>query len=216
MVHERKRRILVFDFDGTVALGDGPISAYAEAIASEQRQVSVAQLLTVVDGALDGYDTVARNARAAGIPQERLDAAYLRSREELGGTTAPITAPEGLAELLDQAAGYARRVLMTNAPDIHLADALAGLGLANHFDEIVTSARKPAGLRTWLRNQPADAEILAIGDIWENDLAPADELGHATVLVGTCIPHGVHPTLTAARLPDLFPRIAAWTTGGSL
>lgn len=210
---------IIFDFDGTIALGDGPVLAYAQQVAAELGAPE-----TFVDGirrsidaggddALDGYDAVRRAAIAAGADAGHLSRAYLASRAQLGTEAAPITAPEGLAQFLTEA--DANRVLVTNAPDVRLTEALAALGFDGLFDRIVTSARKPAGIEKVLDDLPDDVRVLSVGDIWHNDLAPAHRRGHATALVGEFSDPDADPTYRAATLTVLLPQLREWLTAST-
>ncbi|WP_194765320.1 HAD family hydrolase [Microbacterium sp. UFMG61] len=208
--------ILLFDFDGTIALGDGPVLAYAAQVAAalDDRDGFVDGIratLAAADGeALDGYDAVRRAAVTRGADARLLSAAYLASREELATDAAPITAPDGLAEFLADAASEAELVLVTNAPAIRIDQALDALGLAGLFDRIVTSARKPVGLDAFLADLPADARVLSVGDIWHNDLAPAHARGHATALIGGFPDAEATPTYRADDFSTLIPQLEAW------
>lgn len=210
------RTTIIFDFDGTIALGDGPVIAYAQQVAAglsdpEGFLGGIRTALAAGDeGALDGYDAVRRAAEAQSADAEHLSRAYLASRAQLGTSDALITAPEGLAEFLADVAGEAERVLVTNAPDIRLEEALAALGLGGLFDRVVTSAGKPAGLDAVLDALPADARVLSIGDIWFNDLAPVHRRGQATALVGDFADPNAAPTFRAATLTALLPQLREW------
>ena len=208
--------ILLFDFDGTIALGDGPVLAYATQVAAALDDDhgfvdGIRETLSAADGeALDGYDAVRRAAAARGADARMLSAAYLASRAELATAAAPITAPDGLAAFLAAAAADAELVLVTNAPAIRIDQALHALGLAGLFDRIVTSAGKPAGLDAFLADLPADARVLSIGDIWHNDLAPAHARGHETALIGGFADPHATPTYRAADFATLIPQLTAW------
>lgn len=224
MIHSGS--IVLFDFDGTVATGTGPVLAYAREVASilpapdgtllvETVETGLEEWSSV-DGVvpLDGYDLVRILATRAGVGPDVLGAAYLRSRELLAGPHAPVVAPDGLAELLRELREEATVVLATNAPDIRLRVALEGLGLADGFDEVVASAAKPGMLPTLLDRIEAEhigaTRVLSIGDVWANDLAPVHARGHSTALVGE-VPPGAEPTFHARDLPSLYPSIASWT-----
>lgn len=208
--------ILLFDFDGTIALGDGPVLAYASQVAAALDDGAgfvdaIRGVLAASDGeALDGYDAVRRAARKRGADARLLSAAYLASRAELATHAAPVTAPDGLADFLREAAPLAERVLVTNAPAIRIDEALHALGLAGLFDRIVTSAGKPAGLEALLAALPEDSRVLSVGDIWHNDLAPAHARGHATALIGGFPDAGATPTYSAADFASLIPQLGAW------
>jgi len=209
------RPVLIFDFDGTVALGDGPVLAYAASVAAAGRlpESFVTEVRRglgdpTAEGAVDGYDLVRILALRAGADETHLAFGYRASRGMLATAAAPIGTPAGLARLLDDV--DAERVLLTNAPDVRLAEALEALGLAGRFDRIVTDAAKPAGLEALLDELDPARPVLSIGDIWRNDLAPAHARGHATALVGTSVTPDAQPTYRAARLDDLLDDIARW------
>lgn len=209
--------ILLFDFDGTIALGDGPVLAYAQQVAAGLGDDGtflddVRAILAAADGdALDGYDAVRRVAETRGADARLLSAAYLASRAQLGTADAPITAPDGLAGFL--AGVDAERILVTNAPAIRIVDALETLGLRGLFDRIVTDAGKPQGLEAVLDDLPVDARVLSIGDIWHNDLAPAHARGQATALIGGFSDPDATPTFRAAEFSTLVPQLEARLRG---
>ncbi|MFJ2542685.1 HAD family hydrolase [Microbacterium sp. NPDC087589] len=208
--------ILLFDFDGTIALGDGPVLAYAAQVATALGDDAgfvdaIRSALAASDGeALDGYDAVRRAGAQRGADSRLLSAAYRASRQQLATAAAPITAPDGLADFLTEAAADAERMLVTNAPATRIEEALDALGLSGLFDRVVTGAGKPAGLEALLAGLPADARVLSIGDIWHNDLAPAHARGHATALIGGFADTDATPTYRAADFATLTPQLTAW------
>lgn len=228
--------MIVFDFDGTVALGYGPVRAYARAVARGLPADAAEQMLTALDVAielelatvgstgtgivvddltteaapLDGYDLVGQLARFAGASPGQLEAGYLASREHLGTDSAPVTAPHGLADFLCSVAS-AHRVLVTNAPAIRVQATLDGLGFQGGFDRVITSAQKPDGFAKILDElSPEGNALLSIGDIWHNDLAPAQERGHSTALVGRSRPASATPDFRAELLHELYPVLTSW------
>lgn len=215
--------LIIFDFDGTVALGDGPVLAYARAAAAsaaepERFLARVDAGLRPVDAAaaqpLDAYDVIRVAAVEAGVAPDALSSAYLSSRALLGSAEAPVAAPVGLAAVAAELA--AECVLVTNAPAIRIAETLTALGLGDAFTRIVTDAGKPAGLDRLL-DEPdvAGRRVLAVGDIWRNDLEPAHRRGHDTALVGPWSDPAATPTFRAATLSDLLPRIEAWAAASA-
>lgn len=208
--------MLIFDFDGTVALGDGPILAYARGVAAELGDPDGfgaridAVLAAQSAESLDGYDAVRRIAEEHGAEPAQLSRAFLASRAALGTADAPVEAPEGLAAFLVEIAPAAERVLVTNSPAIRIVEALASMGLDGLFDRIVTDAGKPAGLAAVLDAIPAAVPVLSIGDIWRNDLAPARERGRDTALVGAYADPAAAPTLRAADTAALLPALRTW------
>lgn len=225
------RGVMLFDFDGTVCLGDGPALAYARAAfagaadadrARAERQLRrflAGERIPPLDGCRDGYQAVATLAQHAEIASSILGAAFLRSREELASGTVEITAPEGLIELLTVLQGVVP-VLATNSPGDTLGPILARLGLSDAFAEVIASANKPT--RTGIivdallaRHELSDRpdRLLSIGDIWPNDLEAPAARGCATVAID---PHGWDegaPTLRVRELPEAYPFIRQWASG---
>ncbi len=217
---------MVWDFDGTVAVGHAPVRVYAREV--EQRADDAAGLsLRVADfladphccpelaSAQDGYQAVALLARDRGISQRVLDAAYVASRALLGREPGDLTAPPGLVGLLNEL--DVTRVLVTNSPDTGLAAMLDHLGLTGSFDRIVTSANKPPSFGQLLADLLDEhglggrpGHLLSVGDIWANDLEPALALGCTTAYVDP-MGRGAGPAhLRAATLPQLYPGIVGW------
>lgn len=218
-------RTLLFDFDGTLSLGPGPVLAYARAAAGAlsgtERDTFVDTVQAAIEshpsgrvpgsGAIDGYDLVRLLSAERGIDPGTLGAAYLASREHLASDLAPIIAPDGLVDFLSRARERAWLVVATNAPEIRFEAALHALGLGDMFDAVYTSVSKPAGLGAVLDEWMPRGELLSIGDVWANDLAPAHARGARTALIG---PVGDDATATpdyrAEHLHQLYPVIAGW------
>lgn len=232
--------VLIFDFDGTVSLGDGPVAAYAAVVAeglsghvacdarsggvrgqedpslvavrSQDRfTAEIAEGLEGhLEGYIDGYDLVRSVALRYGVSEAELSSAYLASRELLATPECAIAAPAGLAEFLRDA--RAERILLTNAPAIRIDEALHALGLEGCFDRIITDGGKPAGLTTLLDSIAPERRVLSIGDVWANDLGPAHERGHATAYVGAQAMGGQHPLASyrGSTVAELLPQLTAW------
>ena len=225
-----RERVLVFDFDGTVSLGHGPVRSYARAVAATLPPDRASAFLGDFDGRLldtgasddiapiDGYDLVRLLAATHDVPADALSSAYLASRLDLATAAAPVVAPTGLAGFLAQARTTAYLVLATNAPDIRIEEALEALGLAGAFDAVHTSVGKPAGfgplLDDLLHRLPGSVDpshgLLSIGDVWANDLEPAHRRGASTALVGGHLPVAAAPTHRATHLHELYPAMHAW------
>jgi len=216
-----RRATIVFDFDGTVALGDGPVRAYArEAAGLADAEVATA-FLDALDAewaapradALDHYDLVRLLATERGIAADALSHGYLASRQRLATEDAPVHAPEGLAGFLATAAERgARLVLATNAPGTRIPEALVALGLGDSFDEIHTGVGKPLGLDVLLDGWLVHGPVLGLGDVWSNDLAPIAARDGATILIapdGAAPARGV-PDHLVTRLEDAYPLVLEW------
>ncbi|MEF2975890.1 hypothetical protein [Subtercola sp. YIM 133946] len=183
---------------------------------------AVRDALEIVANSVDGYEAAERLARSRGIGDAQLSAAYAGSREELASGAIETTAPEGLVELLAGLPEATRVVLVTNAPETGVTQQLEHLGLTQCFDEVITSAGKPAKMgvivqglldRDGLAGHPA--ALLSVGDIWRNDLAPAAALGCETALIERLAAPDARPTYRAATIEQLYPAIAAWAAESS-
>lgn len=233
---------LVFDFDGTISLGHGPVLAYANGIAEALPTDSATTLLDELatglaahpsgrvpgTDAIDGYGYVRELAITHGATEDTLSTAYLASRERLATLDAAISAPDGLAAFLAEARASANLILATNAPATRIPEALELLGLTDAFDEIHTSVGKPAGLDAILDRWLPVGRVLAIGDVWTNDLEPAHRRGASTALVTGTVPdvdgavaagasddddaseRTITPDFAAATLDELYPVILGW------
>lgn len=206
-------RVVVLDFDGTVAVGDEPVLAYFRGVAGGGADDALARWVEHGEGFRDGYALVADWAAAHGVAEEVRAAAYAASRAALHAGEASVTAPPGLADLLRRRPQDVRCVLVTNAPVDGIEPVLERLGLAGLLDEMIGDARKPAGmpevLGRVLGGLPAE-RLLAVGDVWRNDLEPAAAVGAATAFIDRFGLGEGTPTFRARTLEDLLPAIEGW------
>ena len=209
---------IVFDFDGTVVVGNGPVLAYARQMARYADDAFLTEAIATIEafesGATDrfrdGYDVVGTLAAEAGIGSDDRQRAYLASREQLGSAE-PATAAPGLKEILEYLPESTRVVLATNAPLAGVENALEGWGVREHFDELLYDTGKPNGLTPIIERELAHGRVLSVGDIVENDLAPAAELGADTALVGaTAATSKFSATMRALTLAEIADQIVAW------
>jgi len=220
--------ILLFDFDGTVCLGDAPARHYARRVAAVLDAEDERDFLAAHDAfckgrpttastfdALDPYNAVRRLAGEYGVDEETRLAAYLDARAGMADGKFELTAPQGLRELLWNLPRGARTVLVTNSPLAGLESILVRIGLEGLFDEIVGDAAKPHGLGSILDGLLEGREassLLSIGDIPRNDLAPAAERGCATAYVDRFGRPWPRADASAASLGELYGFIHRWAT----
>ncbi|RLK52451.1 HAD family hydrolase [Microbacterium telephonicum] len=210
---------IILDFDGTVALGLGPIEAFARAVGAAAADAGFApRAMTAIaefeDGrgaGRDGYDVVSTLAAAQGVSPEALEAAYQSSRALLGSADAPVSPPDRLAAFLTRVGAHADVVLATNAPGAGIRSLLDAWGVADAFTAMHFTVGKPAGLTAIVRDALQRGPVLSVGDIEEFDLRPAAALGADTALVGaTAARSTAEVTLRGRTLADLYDRIEAW------
>lgn len=227
----QQQRVMVWDFDGTVAIGSGPVLAYANAVADELAAPAARELRDTVQsalaqhpsgrlpgsGAIDGYDLVRVLSERWGTDATLLSRAYRQSRELLATPAAPIHPVPGLVEFLAAAREHAVLVLATNAPDIRLDAALQQLGLDGAFDVVRHSVGKPRGMAPLLDELAGPgvgpgsrlSRVISIGDVWANDLQPVHARGGTTALIGPADPLAT-PGMRAETLGELFPAFTEW------
>lgn len=209
---------IIFDFDGTLAVGQGPVLAYARLAATtagESYLDRVEEALAAFEAGdatyRDGYAVVGSLASEAGVDAEAMSAAYSGSREQLGTELAPVETMPDLDGFLAGLGEHARLLLATNAPEVGVDRVLDAWGVRERFDSLHFEVGKPAGLEALVRARIAHGPVLAIGDIAEFDLEPARALGADTALVGaTADSSPASVTMRGASLADLRGDIETW------
>lgn len=207
------RRVVVLDFDGTVAVGDEPVLAYFRGVAGPAAEELFAPWAASGTGFRDGYALVADWARRNGVEESARSAAYAASRDALHSGRAAVTAPPGLAALLRSRPADVRCVLVTNAPVDGIEPVLDRLGLSGQVDELIGDAGKPRGMPailTSLLGDLAPDRLLSVGDVWRNDLEPAAAIGAATAFIDRFGLGEGSPTFRGRSLEELLPDIERW------
>jgi FMN phosphatase YigB (HAD superfamily) len=223
---------LLFDFDGTLYVGDLPILSHARHCAD---QLSVADAITLIDNlrlflegksvgdrfvdlttARDGLEAVEILGAAAGLSIEQIGDAYRSSRRDLAASAFAMDAPAGLLELLTELPG-AYVLVVTNADPTGVQDVIDSIELAPYVDQLITAAGKPdsmpAVIGAALQRIAAPGRperLMVVGDRWDTDLTDAHRLGAATALVDRFGRGEGTPTLRAADLAGLVPGIRDW------
>jgi FMN phosphatase YigB (HAD superfamily) len=218
-----KATTLLLDFDGTLCLGDDPVRAYADAVASYLDAAAADAFSSAVDAYLagnsgdtfvDGY--VAVHAHVAGrIAATDMAAAYLASRQKLADGTLDVHPPAGLAEFLSEAGEHSRIAVATNAPELGIDETLRAFGVAQYVDTVVTDSAKPDGMDVILDGLLEDRlpqSLLSVGDIWANDLAVPHRRGCRTAFIDRWGYDDGRATFVAARFEDLYRDILRWST----
>ncbi|MCI1219770.1 MAG: haloacid dehalogenase-like hydrolase [Bifidobacterium sp.] len=218
---------VVFDFDGTLCLGDGPVWSYAEHAYSYLESAVRHKAETALDEYLagttpmqtreahhwqDGYDVVASFCRDRVDPR-RLQEAYLASRADLASGSATVSMPAGMKDFLRELGALGcRRILLSNSPIIGLRETLARFAVTNDFDAVVPDGGKPSQWPRHLSDFTAQAEsrhLLSIGDYWTNDIEPVLTAGYEVAYIHDSEPSGTHaqPTYQARELPQMYNAI---------
>lgn len=233
-----RRPILVVDFDGTVYRDDGPVRFYAEhaagSLPGEWRDRFLDLFEAYLEHGVAAADGVADEAAAAvlrtsvdawgaaqglaalsGIGVAATEEAFLASRQYMLTSACRVAAVPALAEALAKLRGEVRIVLATNSPAGGLAPLLDRLAVTDLFDEVVSGADKPAGLRRWiaaeLAGRPA-AGLFSLGDHYFNEIEPAMAVGARAGYIDRFGRADGPATVTAAVVEDILPGILSWVS----
>ncbi|WP_194896628.1 HAD family hydrolase [Catenulispora pinisilvae] len=231
-----RRPILVVDFDGTVYRDDAPVRFYAEHAAGGlpaewrgrfldlfgaylDRGVAAADgvadeaVAAVLRSSVDAWGAAAGLAALSGVGPAATEEAFLASRQYMLTAACRVTAVPALVEALAKLRGRVRIVLATNSPAGGLAPLLDRLGVTALFEEVVSGANKPEGLRRWIAAELADrpaAELFSLGDHYFNEIEPAMAVGACAGYIDRFGRADGPATVCAAVVEDILPGIFSW------
>lgn len=213
--------LLIFDFDGTVCTGDEAVLEYARRVGGDECVRATEAFLETgreagafAAEASDGWQAVMAWGNENGASADDMNAAFQATRQALRDGEVPAHPPVDLVPLLDRMRSLgAVAILATNSPAVGMAEMLDTIGVAGHFDEVVVDAGKPGGMKALVerlsKERPASS-ILSIGDLWVNDLAPAQAAGAATAYIDRWNLRQGEATFRAETLPEMYAAIENW------
>ncbi|HEY1573831.1 MAG TPA: HAD family hydrolase [Pseudonocardiaceae bacterium] len=218
---------LLVDLDGTLYRGDGAVLAYADHVAAtlppadaDRFRAALTDHLTgaaAIVTATDGWEAVQALARRLDVGQPVLDRAFLVSRQALTDPVCPIETPPDLVPALRRLRPTTRLVLATNSPADWLTALLARLAAADVFDQVITGARKPAGMPDILAGLAASVgatdrpwRVFSVGDHWRNDIEPARAFGATTGYIDRFGRNDGPADVVAPDLEGVLPTILRW------
>ncbi|MCY0880708.1 MAG: HAD family hydrolase [Firmicutes bacterium] len=218
------RKLMVFDFDGTLYRGDEPYRFYAQTIAQsmttsdrEQYLAEVAAHLasqtTIASG--DNWEAVVQLARPFLDDPDLWQQAFLKTREYMLGPLCRMEVPKAVREFLQEMHGRVTLAVASNSPAAAADPLLDKLQLTGYFDVIRSDAHKPEGLVPFVQEilgRPCgDADrIASIGDNYRNDIIPGQEHGWMTAHIS---PHGYFPgpsSVQGRTIEEVLPAVKAW------
>ena len=129
-------------------------------------------------------------ARHYGATKEQTSQAFLETREFMMSNQFILNPVEGLKETLEEISSRAHipLILLTNSPESDSEAILKKLELSNLFHHKIFEAHKPTLTQKHFKQirdtfNISYAEILSIGDNYQNDIAPAKLLGCGTLYI---------------------------------
>jgi FMN phosphatase YigB (HAD superfamily) len=220
------RKVVVFDFDGTVILGDKPYYRCAEIISKQLPASEANVFLSRVEGALahsipfpgeDGWNMLSDLSREF-TSNDIYTASFHQTRKEMLEKGDMTYMPDAVKALLGRIRPYVVLALASNSPPIYVEPVVRKYSLDSYFTYVRPGAGKPAGFVRMVRQiieqerLPKDCRVLSVGDHYINDIFPAVESGWDGAFVN---PFGLDPrrsTVSAENIADLSPWIVSWAT----
>ncbi len=223
---------ILLDLDGTAYAGDLAVQAYARRVAELVDQPTATLIIggmrsflegrPAPDGlpeafhtAEDGYELVQAMSDAAGVPARLRAGAYAASRDDLRRSAFALDEQPGLADWLGGLDPADQVWLVTDAPDVGIAEVLAAVGLTDRVDRIFSGAGTPVGLAAVTAAAvdlaQAPQRVLGIGDRWAADLATIHHAGGRTALIDRFRRGFGTPTWRATELAALLPELVRWS-----
>jgi FMN phosphatase YigB (HAD superfamily) len=235
-----KPLLLIVDLDGTVYRGDAPVRRYAELISGVLPAAEAPGYLAAVNRylafgpaaastsedtveaaalreAVDGWGAAAGlAARCHAVPEYVTEAAFARARRWMVTPACPVEVVQPLLEAVAELRAEADACLVTNTGAEEIDHFLDRIGIEGCFDDVVTGADKPDGLRRLLharlgpdlRQRPWRA--FSVGDHYRNDIEPAAEIGAGCGYIDRYGRADGPATVTAAMAEDVLPTLRAW------
>ncbi len=221
------RKVVVFDFDGTVILGDQPYYRCAEIISKQLPASDADAFISKVKAALtrsipfpgeDGWNMLSNLSREFSS-KDTFTAAFHETRKEMLEYGNMTYVPESVKVLLRRIKQYAVLALASNSPPSYVEPVLRKYSLDSYFSYVRPGAGKPAGFEYIVRQiidhekLPVDFMLLSVGDHYINDILPAVESGWDGAFVN---PYGVDPrksTVSAGDIDALSEWITDWVQG---
>ncbi len=218
------RKIVVFDFDGTVILGDQPYLRCAEIISKQLSPSDADAFLSKVNAALthtipfpgeDGWNLLSNLSREY-ISGDAFTTAFHETRREMLVRDDMTYMPDSVKLLLRRIKPFAVLALASNSPPPYVEPVVRKYSLDSYFSYVNPSAQKPARFHHMVMqiiNQeklPEDCRVLSVGDHYINDILPAVESGWDGAFVN---PFGLDPrksTVSAENIEALSDWITDW------
>ncbi|MCL4346225.1 MAG: HAD family hydrolase [Candidatus Thermoplasmatota archaeon] len=207
---------ILWDFDGTLYRGNRPFTIYSSMIldlmgmedSGEVREIE--RRLTDYDHFYgnDGYEIVARMFPSA--PPSVMQAAYEGMREVLLQHPEYVEVPVEIRRILERGMGKCTMILASNSPEPYVTPFLEELNLDVYFDNIISRAQKPQGVKKIIGELPESADLISIGDHYVNDIIPAAELGKDTAFISRYQGDRKIATFTGNEIEDISPEINGW------
>lgn len=218
------KKIVVFDFDGTVILGDQPYLRCAKIISNKLPDTEATAFLYTVTLALnhsipfpgeDGWNMLSNLSREYSN-KDLFTEAFHQTRREMLVTTDMTFMPDSVKDLLGKIKPVSILALASNSPPQYVEPIVRRYSLDSDFSYIQPKAGKPMGF-TQLVKRIVEQEklhdeyrVLSVGDHYPNDILPAVESGWDGAFVNPFRLDTRRSTISDESIEALSPWILEW------
>ena len=217
------KKIVVFDFDGTITTGISHYIYCANIIADNLEPPDANAFLDEVDNSFsgkkpfigeDGWDLLNRISRKYS-DRNLFEPSFHQTRRHMLLNIHKGDLSENVISLLKDVHSLCTTALASNSPEEYVKGYLDKLDLEKHFDYIRFSAKKPEGLIDLVfsisgRMDPADLKVLSVGDHYVNDIQPALMMKWDTAFINPFQLDSRGSTVSGQSITELSEWIVSW------
>jgi len=217
------KKIVVFDFDGTITTGISHYIYCANIIADNLEPPYADAFLDEVNNSFsgkkpfigeDGWDLLNRISRKYS-DRNLFEHSFHQTRRHMLLNIHKGDISENVISLLKDVHSLCTTALASNSPEEYVKGYLDKLDLEKHFDYVRFSAKKPEGLIDLVFSisggmDPADLKVLSVGDHYVNDIQPALRMKWDTAFINPFHLDSRGSTVSGQSISDLSEWIVSW------
>ena len=217
------KKIVVFDFDGTITTGISHYIYCTNIIADNLEPPDANAFLDEVDNSFsgkkpfigeDGWDLLNRISRKYS-DRNLFEHSFHQTRRHMLLNIHKGDLSENVISLLKDVHSLCTTALASNSPEEYVKGYLDKLDLEKHFDYVRFSAKKPEGLidlvfSISMGTDPGDLKVLSVGDHYVNDIQPALRMKWDTAFINPFHLDSRGSTVSGQSISDLSEWIVSW------
>ena len=217
------KKIVVFDFDGTITTGISHYIYCANIIADNLEPPYANAFLDEVNNSFsgkkpfigeDGWDLLNRISRKYS-DRNLFEPSFHQTRRHMLLNIHKGDLSENVISLLKDVHSLCTTALASNSPEEYVKGYLDKLDLEKHFDYVRFSAKKPEGLidlvfSISMGTDPGDLKVLSVGDHYVNDIQPALRMKWDTAFINPFHLDSRGSTVSGQSISDLSEWIVSW------
>ena len=217
------KKIVVFDFDGTITTGISHYIYCAHIIADSLEPPYADAFLEEVNNSFngkipfigeDGWDLLNRISRKYS-DRNLFEHSFHQTRRHMLLNINKGDLSEDVISLLKDVHSLCTTALASNSPEEYVKGYLDKLDLEKHFDYVRFSAKKPEGLidlvfSISMGTDPGDLKVLSVGDHYVNDIQPALRMKWDTAFINPFHLDSRGSTVSGQSISDLSEWIVSW------